>query len=728
MKIAQINLGLIEIPPKSWGAIEKVIWNYKLQLEKLGHTVDIVMPWEIFENGQLKYDIVHFHAANQAIETWCDHNIPYIFSIHDHHVVRYGKNSTLYSNNLIAMKKSVASITYAEYLVDYFDTTDKLFYIPHGADTSIYYDKGRKHDKHKLLCVANNGYASEPSVDRKGFRYAIETAKELDLEITIVGPDNNKNFFNANPDLLEYKKINFIKDPTENELVDIYNDHTIFMHPSELEAGHPNLTLVEALACGLPVVGTYEGKKPLKGLVKCIRNTVDVTNKVRKIINNYDFYKEETRETAISYDWKPVVKELNDFYNFVVSVQKNFTKEDMRQHVIEAYNNSEILGRENADPKITYNVHFNGRDGNSGAHFEMNCLTEKKVHVDFIDNTDGHEKHIYGLDITSNRWAMPNTTYYRKWKIKVNGDDTQEFEFNANNRNVLIHFHSGSLGDSIAWIPYVEEFRKKHNCIMYCATHQNHLFEKVYKDIIFISPDRIPENMYATYNIGWFSNDDPNAGPLVPWGGKRDQQPNDYRIIPLQQTITDILGLPYVEIIPKIAIPENKPRPIKDKYVVIAEHSTANAKHWHYKNGWQTVVDFLNKQGYKVMVISKQPTILRNIINETGDQSIERRITQIHHSEFMITIGSGLAWVAWAVGKKVVMISGFSKPFCEFQTNCIRVINENVCNGCFNDSRYAFNRGDWDWCPAHKDTDRMFECSKTITPDDVINKIKNNLL
>lgn len=57
MRIAQINLGAIEIPPKSWGAIEKVIWNYKLELEKLGHTVDVVFPWELYDGNTLKYDI-----------------------------------------------------------------------------------------------------------------------------------------------------------------------------------------------------------------------------------------------------------------------------------------------------------------------------------------------------------------------------------------------------------------------------------------------------------------------------------------------------------------------------------------------------------------------------------------------------------------------------------------------------------------------------------------------
>jgi autotransporter strand-loop-strand O-heptosyltransferase len=716
MRIAQINLGAIEIPPKSWGAIEKVIWNYKLQLEKLGHTVDVVFPWELYDGDTLKYDIVHFHAANQAIETWNDRNLPYVFSLHDHHVVRYGKQSTLYYSNLTAMKKSVASITYAEFLVDYFDTTDKLFYIPHGADTSIYHDKGLKHEKHKLLCVANNGYADQPTIDRKGFRYAIEAAKELDLEITIVGPDNNRKFFSANPDLLEYKKLNFIKDPSETELVDIYNNHTIFMHPSELEAGHPNLTLVEALACGLPIVGTYDGKTPLDGLIKCMRNTADVTNKIKKVVDDYDNYKELTKISARKYDWANVVKELNDFYHFVVSVKNNFTREDMRNHVIEAYENSEVIGRKNAEPKITYNVHFNGNDGKSGAFFEMKCLTEKNIHVDFIDMTDGYEKNAFSIDMTSNRWAMPSIHFFRKWRIKVSGDDAQQFDFDLKGKNVLIVFHSSSLGDSIAWIPYVEEFRKKHDCIIYCSTHQNHLFQSEYKNIIFINPGSVPENVYATYNIGWFS---------PPWGGARNVQPNDYRLIPLQQTITDILGLPYHEVIPKIAAPD-KPRPMPEKYVVIAEHSTANAKHWHYPNGWQTIVDYLNKKGYKVMTISKQPSALKNVVNKCGDFPIEMRINQIKHSEFMVTIGSGLAWTAWALGKKVVMISGFSKPICEFQSNCIRITNDKVCNGCFNDSRYEFDRGKWDWCPAQEGTPRQFECTKTITPEMVIQKIEES--
>lgn len=41
MKIALIGGGIISIPPKKIGALEMIMWNYKLELEKLGHEVVI---------------------------------------------------------------------------------------------------------------------------------------------------------------------------------------------------------------------------------------------------------------------------------------------------------------------------------------------------------------------------------------------------------------------------------------------------------------------------------------------------------------------------------------------------------------------------------------------------------------------------------------------------------------------------------------------------------------
>ena len=41
MKVIQVHLGLLPIPPNGWGAIEKIIWDYYLQLNKKGLQCEI---------------------------------------------------------------------------------------------------------------------------------------------------------------------------------------------------------------------------------------------------------------------------------------------------------------------------------------------------------------------------------------------------------------------------------------------------------------------------------------------------------------------------------------------------------------------------------------------------------------------------------------------------------------------------------------------------------------
>ncbi len=66
------------------------------------------------------------------------------------------------------------------------------------------------------------------------------------------------------------------------------------------------------------------------------------------------------------------------------------------------------------------------------------------------------------------------------------------------------------------------------------------------------------------------------------------------------------------------------------------------------------------------------------------------------------------------------MIANFSKEGHEFVSNCIRVTNKDVCNGCWNDPELKFDKSDWDWCPRHKNTPRQFECHRGILAEDVI--------
>jgi len=694
-KITQISPGLISIPPNGWGAIEKIIWNYKLNLEKLGNKVEIKYINQVTNEDGL----IHVHVANQALELR-DKGIPYIFSLHDHHVVHYGVGSYNYNINLEAIKHSVISITHAEFLVNHFEETDKLFYLPHGVDVDYFKPDNRKKTEHKLLCLANNGMAGDSSIDRKGFLLAIDAAKQLNLPITIAGPTDNLEFFKHYPEYLNYEKLTLKCDsPTENDILELYRDHTIFLHPSMLEAGHPNLTLLEALSCGLPVVGTYNGTKDIGGLIKIQRNVNLLTAGIIDASERYNDLLLDIKETKKEYSWENIVGRLNKIYQSVRDINKEFNNESAKQAYINAYKNTKI---EYKEPKqhLEFINHYV-----DGPFFEIKGNTGKKYKVQFLDEQD---KIHYEDIIECNMWVRLNRKYYTKWTYKVYDEDKLIYSntLNLEGQRVLIGLDSKSLGDTLAWMPYIDEFRKIHKCKVIASTFHNYFFKNTYPELEFVEPGKVVHNLMAKYDIGWFY--DSIREPELP------------NTIPLQKTATNILGLEYQEIIPNLDF-KPKERPYKEKYVTIATASTAGLKYWT-REGWSDVIKFLKEKGYRVIHISKEHTDLD--VEQLQDASMENTMNVLHHSEFFIGLSSGLSWLAWALKKKTVMISNFTTADHEFQTDCLRITDINLCQGCWNESQFTFDKGDWNWCPKHKNTDRHFECHRKITSETVINKIK----
>ena len=325
---------------------------------------------------------------------------------------------------------------------------------------------------------------------------------------------------------------------------------------------------------------------------------------------------------------------------------------------------------------------------------------------------DEHGVCHYNNKTKSNHWFKLNREYFTKWNTKVWEEGTLIYDdtLDYKGKKVFIAFDSASLGDTIAWIPYVLEFKKKHECDVVVSTHKNFLFEKVYPELEFVKPGSTVNGIHGMYVIGWFY--DTNKEPTLP------------NTIPLQQSATNILGLDYTEIQPRIDYKVGK-RPYEGKYVTIATNSTAGCKFWT-KEGWQSLIDHLHSLGYKVINVSKEKNPFKNA-KQISDTSMENTMNVIHHSEFFIGLSSGLSWLAWGMGKHVVMISNFTEPDHEFTSNCTRVINLSVCNGCWNSPIYKFNKGNFNWCPVNEGTSRQFECHTSITSDMVIKQIQHLL-
>ncbi len=342
-------------------------------------------------------------------------------------------------------------------------------------------------------------------------------------------------------------------------------------------------------------------------------------------------------------------------------------------------------------------------------YLELKGDSKSKFKIQFFD-----EKGVihYENTLPVNSWVKLNRQYFTKWRTKIYDDKTLVLDrtLNYEGQRVFISFDSKSLGDSVSWIPYCLEFKKKHKCDVIVSTFWNKLFKNVYPELEFVDPGTVVHNIHGMYKLGWFWN--------------KDREPEVPNTIPLQKAATNILGLDYTEIKPRIDYHISQ-KPYDEKYVTIATNSTAGCKFWT-PEGWQELVDYLVSQGYRVVNVSKENNELKNV-TKIKDVSIENTMNVIHHSEFFIGLSSGLSWLSWGMGKKVVMISNFTTADHEFTTDCIRITNPLVCNGCWNNPNFKFDKGDWNWCPVHKGTDRQFECHKSITSQMVIDKIQNLL-
>jgi autotransporter strand-loop-strand O-heptosyltransferase len=271
----------------------------------------------------------------------------------------------------------------------------------------------------------------------------------------------------------------------------------------------------------------------------------------------------------------------------------------------------------------------------------------------------------------------------------------------------LINFITDSLGDNIAFSPYADIYQKKFGGQVFVKTKWHNILSSDNENVFFVDKN-YSDNFDKTHNICF-----------------------EFVAKPMQKIVCDQLGIEYKEIIPKIKDTNKFSFKKKKKYICISVHSTSQMKYWNNNTGWDKVVRYLKEYGYDVYVIDKNECygtkekwncVPKKALNETGDYPIEYRIAQIKNCEFFIGLSSGLTWLAWALGKKVITISGCSLPDSEFFCNNYRVINQNVCHGCLVDSSIDNVKGilsGWSYCPRNKN----FECTKEISFEMVKEKI-----
>jgi autotransporter strand-loop-strand O-heptosyltransferase len=594
---------------------------------------------------------------------------------------------------------------------------NKIKVVPEGVDVNTFFPEDTSHEltsdgRFKFFLAGRWDYRKSIKEIIETFLKTFDNDEPVDLIISVDNPFSGDGMKTTEERLEHYglkdNRIKVLHFPSREEYIQLLKSCDAFVSCARAEGW--NLPLIEAMACGMPSIysncsGQLEfaegkglpvkivGEKPVDASTyshfnESIGNYYepdfkDLGKQMWNVVTNYKYYKqkalEESEEIRRDFNWERIAE-----------IGNQTITEFLKKTPKPSDNNKTI---------ITY---FDG------PKVEIKGNYKKEYLVEFID---GEGKVRFSDTITNNMWTSCGIKYYVPWTIKINGEIVEKFDIT--DKNVLISFESKSIGDTLAWSPYAIELMKQRNCKVTLSTFHNEWFEgsENYKDVNFIKPGQSVD-CDVIYRIGWFRDKEKGWGNL-------SSNPIQVNLIPLQQTITDVLGLEYKEVNYGLNFKPKK-RPIKNKYVVFGPQSTAGCKEWVLEN-WIELSKMLKSKGYEIMILSLNKYNIDGVqVNNTRDWN--EVMNCLHHSEFFIGLSSGLSWMNWALNKTTVMIAGFTQDDHECQTNVIRISND-VCIKCWNDPVLVFDSGDWDWCPVYQNTSRQHICQKSITVSQVFNRL-----
>mgnify|MGYP001161420870 FL=1 len=670
-----------------------------------------------------------------------EHNVDLVFSEMDHHYYYqdYDKfrvgytvwETTEYPDKFFQSTKNydqlwVASQWQKDCIVKQGYDEENVKVVPEAVNSKVFYPNDKStlpeyNDKRfKFILFGRWDYRKSTKEIIEAFLDEFDKNEKVDLVLSI---DNvfAKDGFKTTEERLKYynlvdPRLKIKHFPSRDEYIKYLQKGHVFLSCARSEGW--NLPLIEAMACGTPSI--YSNCSAQLEFAKGKGHPVKIEKEIKAVGGEYSTYSQsELPGNFYEPDFNDLKKVMRDVYTNYKKYKKKALQESQEirtKYTWEnaakiAYNELNYLvnNKKPNKPKNKLILNFD-----EGAKVELIGNKPEEFFVEFID--PNVNKLVHQAYIKNNTWTCTSVQYYVPWLIFIN--NKLVYNLDLTNQKVKITFDSSSIGDTLAWIPQVVEFQKKHNCELIVSTFFNEWFENLdaYKNIKFIKPN-LPIKCLAQYKLGWFKEN-----------GKWDNykiHKNKPNTIPLIQAATDILDLPFKEINYGIDF-KPKDRPLKEKYICIGPQATSGLKEWS-RDYWIKLADLLTLEGYKVISLSVNGFEGNNIISK---QKLpwDELFNYLYHADLFIGLGSGLSWINWALNKHTFMINGFADKNHEFTNNITRIQNLDVCNGCWNKEQYIFDPHNWDWCPENEGTELQHICQKAITPERVYKEVKQYLI
>lgn len=176
MKIAIIGPGIMPIPPKGWGAVESLIWDYGMELKRRDHKVIIVNSQnyqEIINSvNQFNPDFVHLQYDNYAdvlSEINCNKkaatsHFGYIEQHNKHPEYNQILNSFIKGDfNIFCLSENIKN-TYLNLGID----SKRLYVTPNGARNDLFsYEENINLIKDKSIYLAKIDYRKRQHIFQK---------------------------------------------------------------------------------------------------------------------------------------------------------------------------------------------------------------------------------------------------------------------------------------------------------------------------------------------------------------------------------------------------------------------------------------------------------------------------------------------------------------------------------------------------------------------------------
>ena len=305
MKVSIVGPGIMPIPPTGWGAVEILIWDQKLALEKLGHEVQIVntqSPVEIIKQiNAFRPNFVHIQY-DDFIELYSYIQYPCAITSHfgyleqprkwDYYGPRVAQKFANIKPNIFCLSPGIKDVY--EKVMEI--PSNQLFVTPNGVNVDKF-----KYNKLELESdICKSLYLAK--IDYRKRQHMFQSIDSLYYAGNNADPrfDVNKNY------LGEWSKET------------LYNDLTKYGNLVLLSDGeaHP-LVCLEAFAAGLGVVISQWAAANLdisKDFITVIPEDkiTDLEFVDGEIVRNRYYSvnnRPEIREYAESFAWKKVVEE-----------------------------------------------------------------------------------------------------------------------------------------------------------------------------------------------------------------------------------------------------------------------------------------------------------------------------------------------------------------------------------------------------------------------------------